>query len=135
MIFNDPVGPNSKGCTLFGINSITHRNNQVQTIDFYLSLYRSFSFLLNLCNFCTSCLFIQYRGFVVFPYFPTKYNDISILFPSKNQNITINCLGFLPKTLFNLKKVLSKKPPPNCKVKAMLEYKHKKRGKLPLINN
>jgi len=50
-----------------------------------------------------------------------------MVFPSKNQNITIHSLGFLPKTLFNLKEVLSKIPPPNCKVKAMLGYRHKKR--------
>jgi hypothetical protein len=34
---------------------------------------------------------------------------------------------FYQKIILNLKEVLSKNPHPNCKVKAMLGYRHKKR--------
>jgi len=57
---------------------------------------------------------------LVFPFLPTKYNDITVVSPPKIKILPYAVWDFYQKIILNLKEVLSKNPPPNCKVKAML---------------
>lgn len=106
MIFDDLVRPNPEGRTLYSVYPITDRNNQIQIIYFELSLCLSFSLLLNLCNFCTSCLFLQSipligtkkialnpGWFIWFSEFPVT--DWRYVADRSRVNITIACYGFV----------------------------------------
>lgn len=43
---------------LCAVDPIAYRDDGVEVVELYLPFYRSEAFLLNLCNFCTSCLLV-----------------------------------------------------------------------------
>ena len=56
--------PDAEMGSLWRIYPVPDRNNCVEIIEFYGTCNLSVAFSLNLCNFCTSCLFPQFICFI-----------------------------------------------------------------------
>ena len=60
VLFQHRVRPAAEGDAALGIDAVADRKNDVQVINWPFAFDRAPTFVLNLYNFCTSCLLDQF---------------------------------------------------------------------------